>query len=229
MRPVGALLLAGVLILGPSAGLPAAQETAPVDWGPVLAGHGLIDIHSVCPDAVVELKYATADNFLGRNVYGSLSRCYLVREAALKLAEAQKRLTALKPGWRLKIFDGARPRRIQTAMWEIVKGTPQQPFVANPETGSMHNHGAAVDLSLVDEAGRELDMGTPFDYFGDLSQPRWEEKFLEEGKLAAAQVANRRLLRTVMSEAGFLPISNEWWHFDAFPKDEVRRRFKIIE
>ncbi|NTU51753.1 MAG: M15 family metallopeptidase, partial [Candidatus Aminicenantes bacterium] len=171
----------------------------------------------------------TVDNFLGRNVYGSLTRCYLVREAALKLADAQKRLTALKTGWRLKVFDGARPRRIQVAMWEIVKGTPQQSFVANPETGSMHNHGAAVDLSLVDDQGREADMGTPFDFFGDLAQPRWEEKFLEQGRLTDAQVANRRLLRNVMSGAGFLPISGEWWHFDAFPKDEVRRRLKIIE
>jgi D-alanyl-D-alanine dipeptidase len=229
MRSPGALLLASLLILGPCAGAPAAQDAASVDWGPVLAGLGLVDVQTTCPDVVVELKYATADNFLGRNVYGSLTRCYLVREAALKLADAQKRLTALKPGWRLKIFDGARPRRIQAAMWETVKGTPQQPYVANPETGSMHNHGAAVDLSLVDDTGREADMGTPFDFFGDLAQPRWEEKFLEQGRLTAAQVANRRLLRTVMSDAGFLPISGEWWHFDAFPKDEVRRRFKIIE
>jgi D-alanyl-D-alanine dipeptidase len=229
MRSPGALLLASLLILGPCAGAPAAQDAASVDWGPVLAGLGLVDVQTTCPDVVVELKYATADNFLGRNVYGSLTRCYLVREAALKLADAQKRLTALKPGWRLKIFDGARPRRIQAAMWETVKATPQQPYVANPETGSMHNHGAAVDLSLVDDTGREADMGTPFDFFGDLAQPRWEEKFLEQGRLTAAQVANRRLLRTVMSDAGFLPISGEWWHFDAFPKDEVRRRFKIIE
>lgn len=217
------------MVLGPCAGVSTAQEPASVEWGPALEGLGLVDVQTVCPDVVVELKYATADNFLGRNVYGGLTRCYLVPEAALKLADAQKRLTALKPGWRLLIFDGARPRRIQAVMWELVKGTPQQPYVADPATGSMHNHGAAVDLSIVDDKGRELDMGTPFDYFGDLAQPRWEERFLERGKISAAQVANRRLLRTVMSDAGFLPISIEWWHYDAFPRDEVRRRFKIIE
>ncbi|NTV80495.1 MAG: M15 family metallopeptidase, partial [Candidatus Aminicenantes bacterium] len=99
MRSPGALLLAGLLILGLCAGSPAAaQDAASVEWGPVLAGLGLVDVQTICPDIVVELKYATVDNFLGRNVYGSLTRCYLVREAALKLADAQKRLTAMKPG-----------------------------------------------------------------------------------------------------------------------------------
>jgi D-alanyl-D-alanine dipeptidase len=188
-----------------------------------------VDAQSVCPDIVVELKYATSDNFLHKNVYGDLKKCYLLKEAAQKLAAAQKSLTALHPGWRLKIYDGARPRRIQAAMWALVKGTPQQPFVANPETGSIHNYGAAVDLTVVDEKGHELDMGTPFDFFGDLAQPRLEEASLKQGKLSAEQVQNRHLLRKVMTEAGFISISSEWWHFDAFPKEEVRKRFKIIE
>lgn len=207
----------------------AVQDSQTPDWGRFLANSGLVDAQSVCPDIVVELKYATSDNFLHKNVYGDLKKCYLLKEAAQKLAAAQKSLTALHPGWRLKIYDGARPRRIQAAMWALVKGTPQQPFVANPETGSIHNYGAAVDLTVVDEKGHELDMGTPFDFFGDLAQPRLEEASLKQGKLSAEQVQNRHLLRKVMTEAGFISISSEWWHFDAFPKEEVRKRFKIIE
>jgi D-alanyl-D-alanine dipeptidase len=188
-----------------------------------------VDIQTICPDILVELRYATEDNFLHRNVYGNLKKCYLLKEAASKLVEAQKSLAALKPGWRLKVFDGARPRHIQALMWALVKGTPQQPFVASPNTGSNHNYGAAVDLTLVDEKGRELDIGTGYDFYGDLAQPRLEDMFLKAGKLSASQVQNRRLLRKIMTEAGFLSISSEWWHFDAFRTDEIRKRYKIIE
>jgi len=223
------LRIFGGLLLLFAASVPAAQESGPLNWDRALSDLGLVDIQTICPDILVELKYATEDNFLHKNVYGDLKKCYLVKEAASKLAAAQKNLAALKPGWRLKVFDGARPRRIQSAMWALVKGSPQQPFVANPKTGSNHNYGAAVDLTVVDGKGQELDMGTKFDFFGDLAQPRFEDTFLKQGALTADQVMNRRLLRKVMTEAGFISISSEWWHFDAFPTDEVRRRFKIIE
>jgi D-alanyl-D-alanine dipeptidase len=226
MRRLG--IFCGLLLLF-AASVPAAQEGAAPDWDRALSGRGLVDIQTLSPGILVELKYATEDNFLHKNVYGDLKKCYLVREAAVKLAAAQKSLAALKPGWRLKVFDGARPRRIQTAMWALVKGTPQQPYVANPITGSNHNYGAAVDLTVVDEKGRELDMGTPFDFFGDLAQPRLEDAFLKTGKLTADQVQNRRLLRKIMTGAGFFSISSEWWHFDAFPASEIRKRFTIIE
>lgn len=229
LRERRASLVCGILLLGAAAATPTPQDSRPPDWDRVLADLGLVDIQTTCPDILVQLKYATADNFLHKNVYGDLKKCFLLKEAALKLAVAQKNLAILKPRWRLKIYDGARPRRIQAAMWALVKGTPQQPFVANPKTGSNHNYGAAVDLSIVDDKGLELDMGTTFDYFGDLAQPRWEDAFLKKGVLTANQVMNRRLLRKVMTEAGFISISNEWWHFDAFPTDEVRKRFKILE
>ncbi len=194
-----------------------------------LEAPGLVDIQKLAPRIVVELKYSTPDNFLKQDVYGDLEKCYLIREVAAKLAEAEKVLEGCRPGWRIKVFDGARPRGIQRKMWEIVKGTSLQTFVANPESGSIHNFGAAVDVTIVDGAGAELDMGTPFDFFGDLAQPRFEKRFLEEGKLTAIEIANRELLRKVMTGAGFSGISVEWWHFDGFPVAEVRRRFKIIE
>ena len=217
-----------ILMIGAAVEL-AAQGHGTSNWDRILTDLGLVDIETVCPDVLVDLKYATENNFLRKNVYGDLRKCYLVKEAASKLAAAQKNLAALNWGWRLKVFDGARPRPIQAAMWALVKGTQQQPFVANPSTGSNHNYGAAVDLTIVDEKGQDLDMGTPFDFFGDLAQPRFEDAFLKKGMLSANQVHNRRILRKVMTEAGFISISSEWWHFDAFPTAEVRKRLEIIE
>ena len=229
LRRMSRLRIFGGLLLLFAASMPATQESGPLNWDRALSDLGLVDVQTISPDILVELKYATEDNFLHKNVYGDLKKCYLVKEAASKLAAAQKNLAALKPGCRLKVIDGARPRRIQSAMWALVIGTPQQPFVANPKTGSNHNYGAAVDLTIVDEKGRELDMGTKFDFFGDLAQPRLEDTLLKNGSLSANQVQNRQLLRKIMAEAGFISITSEWWHFDAFPTAEVRKRFKIIE
>ena len=105
----------------------------------------------------------------------------------------------------------------------------EEAYVADPEKGSIHNFGAAVDVSIVDQEGNLLDMGTPFDYFGDLAQPRYEDRFLKEGALTKKQIENRRLLRKVMKEAGFQTIPDEWWHFNAFSPEEVKRRYAIVE
>ncbi len=113
-------------------------------------------------------------------------------------------------------------------MWERVKNTPQRIYVASPERGSLHNYGVAVDVSLVDETGQELDMGTPVDFFGELAWPRYEKRFLREGKLSPAQVSNRLLLREVMCEAGFSPIEIEWWHCQLCTREEAAKKYSII-
>jgi len=220
-----------VAIAGPAAAAvsPSAHAQASPDWERIMTEAGLVDIQALCPDIRVDLKYSTTDNFVHQDVYGDLDKCFLQKEAVAKLAAAQKRLSELEPGWRLLVYDGARPRRVQTRFFAIVKGTPQQQYVADPAQGSIHNFGAAVDLTIVDLNGEELDMGTAFDFFGELAQPTLEQQFLLQGKLTEAQLRNRRLLRRIMTEAGFLPISNEWWHFDAFPREEVKKRYKIIE
>ncbi|MCJ7487022.1 MAG: M15 family metallopeptidase [Candidatus Aminicenantes bacterium] len=223
------IVILGLLLGGALAVTPSPQSPPPPDWEYTLTSMGLVDVQLLHSEIRVDLKYSTTDNFLGLDVYGALEKCFLQKEAARKLAAAQDLLTSLKPGWHLLIFDGARPRRIQVRMWEIVKDTPQREYVANPANGSIHNYGAAVDLTILKGDGHELDMGTPFDYFGDLAQPRLEEEFLKQGKLSEEQVGNRRLLRKVMNDAGFRPISVEWWHFDAFPREEVKKRFAIIE
>ncbi len=191
--------------------------------------HGLVDAGTLSPIIRVELKYSSPDNFMGEAVYGSLDRCWLRKEAAVKLARAAGILRSYHPEYRLCVLDAARPRSVQRRMYALVKGTPMQPYVANPAGVSMHNFGLAVDITIVDGDGVRLDMGTPPDFFGELAQPRLEEKFLREGRLTPAQVANRRLLRDVMTAAGFLPLSIEWWHFNALDRRELNGVYPIIE
>jgi D-alanyl-D-alanine dipeptidase len=101
--------------------------------------------------------------------------------------------------------------------------------VSNPRNGSLHNFGAAVDLSIVDENGIELDMGTPYDYFGELAYPREENRLVKEGKLSHLQALNREILRNVMHEAGFSGITTEWWHFNSCSRPEAFERYDIVE
>jgi D-alanyl-D-alanine dipeptidase len=194
-----------------------------------LKKQGLVDIQSLDKSILVELKYSTTDNFMKADAYGDLEKCYLRPEAAKMLAEAEKYLQKEHPGFSLLVLDCVRPRNIQRKMWAIVKGTDLQQYVADPDKGSIHNYGAAVDLTVCDESGKEIDMGTPFDFFGDLAQPRLEEKFLKEKKLTEEQIKNRMILRKAMKEAGFIPLEIEWWHFNAFPNNIINEKYSIIE
>lgn len=232
MRTPLTVLLSAVTILSSFRAV-AADPTHAVALVPAteaaLAGEGLVNAQSVVPELLVRLKYAVAENFMGEAVYGADRACYLQRMAAEKLARAQEVLSRRNPGYRLLVGDCLRPRRVQRRMWKLVHGTPMQNYVARPDPGSMHNHGAAVDISIADENGEALDMGTPFDHFGPLAQPRFEDRYLRAGALTREQVENRRLLREVMTEAGWRGIRNEWWHFEAFPIREIRQRFPLIE
>ena len=189
----------------------------------------LVNIADINNRIIVNLAYSTPDNFLSQDLYGSFNTCYLRKEAAIKLDIAQSLLEQRRQGFKLIVYDGLRPRNVQYQMWRVVKGTPQEDYVADPEKGSLHNFGAAVDVSIVDDQGLLLDMGTPFDYFGELAQPRYEIRFLSEGRLTAEQINNRKLLREVMTAAGFQSIQDEWWHFNAFSPEEVKRRYEIVE
>jgi D-alanyl-D-alanine dipeptidase len=194
-----------------------------------LAHHpGLVDAATIGKELQVELKYATRDNFLGRSVYGDLAACWLQRDAADMLARAQDALVRAHPDLRLHVYDCARPSWVQRAMWAIVKDTPRRPYVADPAKGSIHNFGCAVDLTVAARDGTPVDMGTPFDTFGDLARPDREIDALEEGKLTGAQVANRLVLREAMLRAGFRMLANEWWHFDCASHADTRKKYKII-
>jgi D-alanyl-D-alanine dipeptidase len=192
---------------------------------------GLIDIRTLDTNIAVELKYATADNFMHCNMYGNFHKAYLQKDVAEKLVQAQKYLNELIADYRLIIYDAVRPRSVQQKMWDTLKIPfyDKIKFLSNPKFGSLHNFGAAVDISILDDRHHPLDMGTPFDYEGELAYPEDEAKLLKEGKLSVAQINNRKLLRKVMYKAGFFNIETEWWHFNSCTLEQALGKYKIIE
>ena len=191
---------------------------------------GLVDVTTLDSNLIVRLPYATSDNFTGQVLYEDLKTAFLQPEVAVQLQQAVRILRRLHPDYRLLIYDAARPLSIQRRMWQIVQGTPQQIYVSNPaKGGGLHNYGAAVDLTLADRHGNPLPMGTPFDYFGPEAHIDHEAELVTQGKLTAAEVRNRQLLRQVMRAAGFIPLRSEWWHFNALRLSEAKLRYTPIE
>lgn len=123
----------------------------------------------------------------------------------------------------------ARPMSIQQTMWNIVKGTAQYIYVSNPaHGGGLHNYGLAVDLSILDEKGNPLSMGTPVDYFGKEAHITHEEQLVKSGKITVQERNNRLLLRQVMKKAGFRPLPSEWWHFNRYSRQTAREKYQVI-
>jgi D-alanyl-D-alanine dipeptidase len=137
-------------------------------------------------------------------------------------------LAGVRPGHTVLVLDAVRPQRVQQQLWDALAGTGLQLYLADPARGSIHSYGMALDLTILDPAGRELDMGTGFDDMTPLSHPALEEGFLRSGALSAVQVANRRLLRDAMGQAGFVGIDTEWWHFDCGDRNRVRQTFRRV-
>ena len=161
----------------------------------------IVDLLSVDPTFVLDIRYATENNFTKQKLY-PVAKAKLRREAAESLHVVQKELRSR--GLKLKIYDAYRPHSIQYKLWAIV---PNEDFVANPQKGSRHNRGAAVDLTIVDIHGNELEMPTPYDDFT-------EKAGHEYMNLSEHALRNRALLKDVMTKHGFQPIKSEWWHYD---------------
>lgn len=165
-----------------------------------------VNIKTLSPEILLDMKYATADNFLGQVVY-DCAECYLRKATAQALVAAQKDFVAR--GYSLKLFDCYRPLSVQKKMWKILPGTH---YVANPAKGSKHNRGAAVDLTLVEIAtGKEVDMGTPFDTFS----PKAHHSYTD---LPKEVLVHRQLLKEVLGKHNFKPIFSEWWHYEYRPE-----------
>ncbi len=192
---------------------------------------GLIPVKAVVKDVKVDLKYSTTDNFVGEDLYGDLNTCYVLPEVAEKLKLAQLFLKSRYPSYRFVVYDGLRPLRVQRKMWRSldIPKEKKEKFLAEPGDRSMHNYGAAVDLSILDQYGDPLDMGTPFDHRGKKAYPKKEKELLEGGELNRDQVENRRLLRDVMTKAGFNSIPTEWWHFSIKTKPKIVRNYEIVK
>jgi D-alanyl-D-alanine dipeptidase len=172
----------------------------------------LVDLATIDPSILVELKYAAKDNFVGQKLY-NIERCILQRCAAERLSRVQARLR--QQGLGLKVWDAYRPLSVQWKMWRLV---PDPEYVADPRKGSRHNRGAAVDVTLVDLHGNELEMPTGFDDFSETAKSNFTG-------CSPEAIKNRTILHEAMKAEGFQPLSSEWWHFD----DPNWKRFKVLD
>jgi D-alanyl-D-alanine dipeptidase len=172
----------------------------------------LVDIKEVNPHIIVDMRYATEDNFAKRKLYDS-NTCFLRKSTAVKLDAVQKELERMNLG--LKVWDCYRPLSVQWDFWAIL---PDERYVADPKKGSRHNRASAVDLTLVDFQGKELQMPTGFDDFSLRAGHRYQD-------LPDQAIRNRELLRGLMERAGFIPLPEEWWHYD----DENWMQFDILD
>lgn len=181
----------------------SAQQGPPREQGDFLAPD-LVEITRLDPTIHLDIRYATANNFLGRAVYPE-ARAFLQRPAAEALVRASAALRA--QGYGLAVFDGYRPWSITKIFWDVTPADKKK-FVANPAVGSKHNRGCAVDLTLYElSTGREVEMPSGFDEMSDRAAPDYP------GGSAEAR-AHRDLLRKTMEAQGFTVDRDEWWHFD---------------
>lgn len=160
-----------------------------------------VNLKDYSADFVYDMKYATEDNFLKAKVY-DCAECFLRFKTVKALVKANTNF--IKKGYHIKIYDCYRPLDIQKRMWKIVSN-PE--YVADPAKGSIHNRGGAVDITLVDADGKELDMGTSFDFFGPEAS-HYFDNLSDEVK------QNRALLKRIMQENGFDSFDSEWWHYN---------------
>ncbi len=151
---------------------------------------------------ITDVRYATTNNFTGKVLYPT-SKVYIRNVVGKALANAHQYLQA-NYNLRIKIFDGFRPLSVQKQMWKIF---PDPNYVADPSKGSRHNRGAAVDITIIDSTGVQLDMGTEYDNFTERAHYAYPD-------LPEKVKKNRKLLHDTMIKFGFEPIDTEWWHFD---------------
>lgn len=169
--------------------------------------YNLVDLSTLDTNFVFSIRYASTDNFAGEQFYPKIAKAYLLENTAKKLVAANEELYKL--GYRIKIFDAYRPNRYQYLLRAAAEriNPATKGYIANPKTGSNHNRGASVDITLTDLEGHELAMPTGFDFFGTEASIYYDGCTEEEK-------ANRELLGKVMQNNGFRRISSEWWHFD---------------
>lgn len=172
----------------------------------------LVEITTEKFDVILDLRYASENNVCGHKLYAA-PICYLHHDMIKPLEQAIK--SAKNLGLKLKIFDTFRPIEVQQYMFDkFPSNDPNGGFVSNPSGGVIpHCRGVAIDLTLCDKSGKELDMGTDFDEFSDLA-------FHNCDKISVEAQRNRLILLGIMSAAGFDFYSKEWWHYQIFKPRE---------
>ncbi len=165
-----------------------------------LPDSGMVRLSDIDKTLIFDIRYATEKNFTGKKIY-PCPDVMLRKDAAFALKRAHDILKT--KNLRMKIYDAYRP---PSAQWKLWYHTPIKLYVTDPRKGSKHSMGIAIDLTLVDESGKELDMGTSYDFFGEASHHTYMS-------LPEKVLANRLLLKTTMENAGFISIKSEWWHY----------------
>lgn len=162
----------------------------------------LVEINKYIPGIVLDIRYATSDNFMHRKMYKQ-ARAFARLPVVMALKDVEEDLKTRGLG--IKIYDAYRPYAVTVKFYEE---TPDTNFVADPRKGSKHNRGCAIDMSLIDlKTGKELDMPTGFDSFSKKAGANYAD-------LPKQEIANRELLKSVMAAHGFRVIATEWWHYD---------------
>lgn len=201
MKKLLLILVALVLVSCKSSYLSSKKSAVLLDINQEKDDNTFVNLKNYSRDFVFDMKYATADNFLKEQVY-PCDECFLRVKTIKALLHANQAFIA--KGYRIKLYDCYRPLAIQKKMWKIV---PNPTYVANPKKGSIHNKGGAVDITLVDSLGVELNMGTGFDFFGPEAGHNYTD-------LSAEILANRQLLKSIMLQYNFKSFDSEWWHYN---------------
>ena len=201
MRRIIYILFLCFLISCKSSHLSSKKSSFILDITKEVDSNAFVNLRNYSNDFVFDMKYATADNFLKEKVY-PCDECFLRVKTVKALLEANK--SFLTKGYRIKLYDCYRPKSIQKKMWKIV---PDANFVANPKKGSIHNRGGAVDISLVDSLGVEVNMGTKFDFFGEEASHNYQN-------LSKEILDNRKFLKEIMLQHNFKSFDSEWWHYN---------------
>ena len=178
----------------------------------------MVSINEFLPSVVVDMRYATEENFTGQRLYTESQTTYVRLAVADALSKIQQELAA--DGYGLKIWDAYRPYSVTKKMWDLIG---DERYVANPAKGSGHNRGLAIDLTLMKD-GKELAMGTGFDSFSDTAHHDFSQ-------LPEDVLQNRQRLKSVMEKYGFKALDTEWWHY-SWPNnrayDVLDLRFKDL-
>ncbi len=182
--------------------VPPIKDTIPVVIAPVYDydTSQWTEIRLLDSTILIDLKYATSDNFVEEQLY-DCPRCFLRPAAAKALVARHQHFQ--KQGLGIKVYDCYRPRPIQQKLWDKV---PNASYVTPPKKGSMHNRGLAVDLTLVDQHGKPLEMGTAYDFFGKRAHHTFTD-------LPQTVLDNRKLLKETLFKFNFQSIRTEWWHY----------------
>lgn len=173
------------------------------------SNYAMIELKTIIPDLVYDLRYATTNNFTGKRIYpADLNTTFLRRAPALALRSVYQEL--LEEGLKLKIFDAYRPYEATCRFWKLIK---DERYVANPSKGSGHNRGIAIDLTLINAlTEEEINMGTEFDHFSETAHHSFRN-------LSKETLQNREKLKTIMEKYGFKALETEWWHY-FWPNDK---------